>query len=134
MWVKRTEVEEARWHEITGREARSRGLPSAIVVLVATLCGTAGGVFSFRFGAIIPTPHSGSLPARLIVCLFFGPFMALFIYRRIVRNEVSKSLQRTICAKCGSAGEQPAGTDCVCGGQYVPQSTMKWVDDSVKTA
>jgi len=130
MWTQRTPEEVAKWHDSTQREAQSHGRLIAGMVLVIVPLLLAGGWFvSFRTGAAVHQSASGSFWLRLPMFIVVTLPIAWFIYRRERRSELAKLTRRTICPKCDTSGEGNDGTSCKCGGAFVSQSTMKWIDE-----
>ena len=131
MWIQRTPEEIAKWHDASQREARSHGRLIAGMVLVIVPLLLAGGWFvSFRTGAAVQQSTSGSFWVRLPIFVAFTLPFAWFIYRRESRSELAKLTRRTVCPKCDTSRESNDGATCHCGGNFVSQSTMKWVDES----
>jgi len=130
MWVQRTSEEIAKWHEATEREARSHGRIIAGVVWVLVPVLLAGGWFvSFRAGFAVQRNFWGSFWLRLPVFAVLAWPFAWFVFRRESKNELAKIHRRIICPKCDTAAEGEAGVSCHCGGIFVSQSTVKWIED-----
>lgn len=72
---------------------------------------------------------SGSIWTRLPLCgLVVLPF-AFWFFRHERNKEFERSSSMTICPKCETAGEGNADTDCACGGKFVLQSNVRWVEE-----
>lgn len=127
MWVKRTLEEEARWHEITRRDARSHGLGIAGFVWVMISLFAAAGVLYTRAGFMIQRSLFGSFWVRLPIFAVLAIPFCYWIYRSEMRKELAKANRRTICPNCDIGGNFDPGETCQCGESFVPQSTMKWV-------
>jgi len=130
MWIERTPTEVAKWHEATQRDARSHGRFIAGIVWVLVSAFVAGGWFvSFRAGVASQQSQPGNFWIRLpLVALIALPF-AWFVFRTESRKEMEKLDRATICPKCDTASDTNPGAPCQCGGQFVPQSSLKWIDD-----
>ena len=130
MWIKRTPEEVAKWHEVTARDARSHGrLIGGMVWVLVSLFGACGWFVSLSAGFAMQRSVAGSFWVRLLVIgVIVFPF-AYWVFRRERRSELQKLTRRTICPKCDASSESNDGTACECGGAFVPQSTMKWIDE-----
>ena len=130
MWIQRTADEVAKWNQAAERKARSDGLQIGIMAwLGATVLLSAGWIVSFRTGVAIERNFGGTFWTRLpIFAVVTLPIV--FIASRYERKKaLRKEADRTICPKCDTAAVSNAGAACGCGGTYVPQSTMKWVEE-----
>jgi hypothetical protein len=120
----------AKWHEATAKEARSHGrlIGGMVWILVSVL--VAGGWFvSFRAGFALHTSGGGSFWLRLPVFAALAFPFAHWVFRYERKSELRKLTRRTICPKCDTSSESNDGAACQCGGAFVSQSTMKWVDE-----
>jgi len=129
MWVQRSGLEVARWHEITRRDARSHGRTMAVVVWLG-LCVFGLGGWYYSRGGIVVHFVTGSFWIRFVIVMVGASAFSYWLYRFEVRKEIEKACRRTICRGCGRGGDEPAGTTCGCGEARVPQSTMKWVEEA----
>jgi hypothetical protein len=82
------------------------------------------------FGGLAFHGRFGSFWLHLLAFAALGFPFACWVFRRESRRELEKTMRRTICPKCDTSAEAHAGTACQCGGTFVPQSKMKWVDES----
>jgi hypothetical protein len=127
MWIERTAEEVTKWNTVAQREARRHGLlMGASVGFFVSVLASCGWFFSMQ--GVVQHSVTGSVLVRLpIFAVLVLPF-SVWIYRRESHKEMTKASRRTICPKCDTAGEGNAGATCQCGGVFVPQSTMKWVE------
>jgi hypothetical protein len=129
MWVPRNPDEVTKWNQAAEQEARSEGLMIGIGTwVVATPVLSAGWIVSFHAGIALPGGFSGTFWSRLpVFALVTLPFaFVAFSYER--KKALKKALDRTICPKCDLAGDCNAGAVCACGGAFIAQSAMKWVE------
>ena len=130
MWVQRTPEEMSKWKASTEQKARTDGLQIGIGAwVVASLVLSAGWVMSFRSGVAVQGSWGGTFWTRLPIFAVVTLPIVFVAARYERRKSVRKAASRTICPKCDTAGESNAGTACECGGSFVPQSSMKWVED-----
>jgi hypothetical protein len=129
LWVRRTEDEVARWHEITRRDARSNGLTIAILAWVAVIVLASFGVFYYRGGIVIQHHILLGSGLRLAIFLSITAAISYWIYRFETLRELAEAGRRTRCPACGAGSADNLGQSCGCGDVFVPQSTMKWVED-----
>jgi hypothetical protein len=131
MWIPRTPEEAKKWHATTVREARTAGLFIAGLVWLGLTVLLAGGwIAGGRAGVIAQVSVSeGSFWGRLPIFALAGLPVAFYLFRREQSKELEHSTNMTICPKCDTAGEGNAETPCNCGGTFVLQSTVRWLDD-----
>jgi hypothetical protein len=134
MWVQRTQDEVARRKESTRKQARSDGLQIGIGAWVsAAVVLSAGWVASFRAGVAVEGSFGGTFLTRLPVFAILTSPIALVAFRYESRKRMKGAEARTICPECDTASESNAGAACGCGGSYLPQSTMKWIEHAETT-
>ncbi len=135
MWIARTQEEVTKWHAATKREARSAGwLIAGLSWLGITALLAGGWIVGGRAGFITENSvAAGSFWSRFPIFAIAGLPVAYWLFRRESARELESSMQMSICPKCEATGEGNAGTPCECGGSYVRQSTVRWVDDEPST-
>jgi hypothetical protein len=134
MWVQRTQDEVERWKQSTRKQARSDGLQIGISAwVIAALVLSAGWLASFRTGVAVEGSFSGTFLTRLPLFAILTTPIAFLAFRYESRKRIKGAEARTICPKCDTPSEGNVGAVCGCGGSYVPQSTMKWIEH-VETA
>ena len=131
MWVQRTTAETEKWRTAAASEAHTGGMVVAGVAwLVLTIILAGGWIAGGRVGVVAEQSVApGNFWARLPIFAVLGLPVAYWIYRRERRKELERSAQMTICPKCEIAGEGNADAACECGGKFVLQSSMRWIDD-----
>ena len=131
MWIERTTDEIDQWHAATRRAARRRTLFFAgLIWAVCTVLLASGWYFvSVRTGMVLHRERPGTFWSRLPITAAVMCVLALWFYFREMRRELKQATQCTICPACDTAGASNAGVTCQCGGVFVAQSAMKWVDD-----
>jgi hypothetical protein len=129
VWIRRTEAEVARWHEITRRDARSNGLTIAILAWVVVIVLVSFGFFYFGNGLIIQHQILLGNGMRLAIFLSIATAISWWINRFESRRELAEAGRRTRCPACGAGSADNLGQSCGCGDVFVLQSTMKWVED-----
>jgi hypothetical protein len=88
---------------------------------------------SFSGGFVVHRTMLGSFWLRLLIIgVIMAPF-SWFVFRRECRNDLAKIHGRSICPKCDTAADGAADALCPCGGTFVPQSTVKWIEDEPKS-
>ena len=129
MWIERTPEEEAKWRATAEKKARSHGLMVGLLGWGgAVILLSAGWVVSFSTGMAVQRNYGGTFWMRLLVFGLLGSPI-IFIARRVeMRKALRKDFARTICPKCDTAAEGNAEATCQCGGEFVPMSTVKWVE------
>jgi hypothetical protein len=134
MWVQRTEDEIKEWNIATAREARTQGLIFAVGTWLGITAILAGGwIAGGRFGVVAESAVAGGgFWSRFPVFAVCGLPVAYWMLRRTRKEELKRAELMTICPKCDTAGEENAGAPCECGGNFVLQSTVRWVDDESK--
>jgi hypothetical protein len=135
MWIPRTPEEVAKWHTATVREARSAGwLIAGLSWLGITALLAGGWIVGGRAGFITENSvAAGSFWSRFPVFAIAGLPVVYWLLRRESARELQRAVQMTICPKCEATGEGNADTPCQCGGSYVRQSTVRWIDDEPST-
>ena len=130
MWVQRTEQEIAEWNLATAREARTQGLVFAGFSWLGITAILAGGwIAGGRAGVVAQgAVAGGGFWSRFPIFALVGLPVAYWMFRRTRREELKRARLMTICAKCDTAGEENAEAHCECGGKFVLQSTLRWVD------
>jgi hypothetical protein len=131
MWVARTPEEVAKWESASAREARTQGLLTAgglWLILTPILAG--GWIAGARMGVVAQdSAAAGSFWSRLPIFAVVDLPFAYWLFRHERRKQIARSREMTICPKCDTAGEGNAGEACNCGGSFVLQSSVRWVDD-----
>jgi hypothetical protein len=96
--------------------------------MTAILAG--GWIAGGRAGVIAQdSVASGSFWSRFPIFALAGLPVAYWLFRRESGRELEHAKRTTICPKCETAGEGNAEATCECGGSFVLQSTVRWVDD-----
>jgi hypothetical protein len=130
MWVQRTPEEVAKWKAVTQKQARSDALQIGIGAWIgAALVLSAGWVASFRTGVAVQGSFGGTFLTRLPVFALLTAPIAFIAFRYENRKKLNGVEARTICPKCDTASEGNTGAACGCGGSFVPQSAMKWIEE-----
>jgi hypothetical protein len=135
MWIPRTSEETQKWQDSTAHEARVQSLIYAGGCWLAIAALLAGGCMAgANFGIIAQDSVSGgSFWSRLPSFALPGIPVAYWLFRRNVREELARAKYMTICPKCEKADDNNEGQACDCGGTFVAQSSVRWVDDEQKT-
>ena len=129
MWIRRTLEEESRSLAVAQQEARFKGLMIGLAGWgIAVVLGSAGWVVSFSSGMAVHRSYGGSFWLRLVI---FGVITSpiIFFARRVESRRALQDLARTICPNCDTPATGNAGSPCPCGGEFVPASSMKWVEE-----
>lgn len=131
----RTPEETQKWQDSTAREARFQGFIYAGGCWLGIAALLAGGCMAgANLGVIAQdSVSSGSFWSRLPIFALPGIPVAYWLFRRTVREELSRAKYMTICPKCEKADENTEGQTCDCGGTFVAQSSVRWVEDEPKT-
>lgn len=133
--MQRTPDEIAKWHTSTQREARLHGwliAGGAWLLITAVLAG--GWIASGRLAVIAQqSVVSGGFWTRFPIFAVLGLPIAYIIFRIESRRELETALQMTLCPKCETVGEANADTVCPCGGTFVHQGSLHWVDQEPVT-
>jgi len=132
MWVPRTSEEVNNWHAATKREARTHGLLMAGLVWAGITALLAGGwIAGGRAGVIAQNGVAGgTFWTRVPIFAVLAVPFAFWLFRRESRRELERAANMTICPQCDTAGELNTGAACDCGGTFVLQSTVRWVDET----
>jgi hypothetical protein len=129
MWVQRTPDEMTKWHMAAAREARMSGLLVAGLSWLGITAILSGGWMASRWGVVAQdSVAAGSFCSRFPMFAVAGLPIAFWLFRRESRKELERSAQMTICPKCETAGESNAEAVCDCGGRFVLQSNVRWID------
>jgi hypothetical protein len=130
MWVSRTPEEIARWNAAVEKQARSDGFQiAAMAWLGSTVVLSAGWVASFRTGVAVEGGFGGTFWTRVPVFAVATLPIALIAYRYERKKRLRRANEQTICPNCDTASSCNVGSSCSCGGSFVPQSTMKWIEE-----
>lgn len=131
MWVNRTSEETEKWKAAAAREARFHGLLFAggcWLVITPILAG--GWIAGGRMGVVAQdSVAAGSFWTRLPIFALLGLPVAYWLFRHERSKSLASSAQMTICPKCDTAGEGNVDAGCECGGNFVLQSSVRWVDE-----
>lgn len=129
MWVSRTPEEIARWQLVAEKEARTHGWTIALMAWgIAVLVLASGWVVSFSTGVAVGGSWGGTFWTRLPLFAVVGSPVIFIIHRYESRKAMRKAQSRTICPKCDVSGVGNSGAVCQCGGEFVPLSTVKWIE------
>ena len=99
------------------------------VWVLAALFAAGGWFVSFRGGVVAQRSMLGSFWLRLLIFAALAFPCARFVFRRETKNQFGKIQRRIMCTKCYTAAEGEVGMSCECGGTFVSQSTVKWIED-----
>ena len=77
---------------------------------------------------------AGSFWAEFPIFALVGLPVAFWFFRHERTKELERSSQMTICPKCDTAGEGNTNAACDCGGKYVLQSSVRWIDEEESEA
>lgn len=69
---------------------------------------------------------------RFLIFLLFGLPVAVWLFRKEYKKEFNKQKYMTICPQCEKADENNEGQPCSCGGNFVAQSSVRWVEEEPK--
>ena len=131
MWVQRTPEELTKWNQSTEKQARSGGLQIGVAAwIIAALILSSGWIVSLRGGTAVQGSWGGTFWTRLPIFAVVTLPIVFIASRYERRKSLRKAASQTICPKCDTSGQGNAGAVCQCGGSFVPQSTMKWVEDA----
>ena len=134
MWITRTSEEVAKWNTAATREARFQGLLFGGLACGGIAVLLAGGWVASAKWVAVQDGVSGGFWLRLPVFLLLGLPVAVWLFRREKRSHLERASRMTICPKCDTAGEENAGEQCQCGGEFVLQSTVRWEDEETHPA
>jgi hypothetical protein len=131
MWIERTPDEVKKWEAAAARAAQTHGRLVAVLSWLGITVVLAGGwIAGGRIGVVAQeSVAAGSFWTRFPIFAAVGLPVAYWFFRREKAKELERSAQMTICPKCETAGEGDAGEACNCGGTFVLQSSVRWVDE-----
>jgi hypothetical protein len=129
MWIQRNSEELKRWNAAARKDARFQGLLMGGLIWVGASIILAGGWVASANWVAVTQRLAGGFWSRLLFVGALGLPFAAWVYRREERRQFQMAAEMTICPRCDTSGEDNAGAACQCGGEYVLQSTMRWVDD-----
>ena len=131
MWTQRTPEEVKKWEAATAREARRHGwLVAGLSWLGITVILAGGWIAGGRAGVVAQeSVAAGTFWTRFPIFAVVGLPIAYWFFHRETRRESVRLAQMTICPKCEKAGEGNVEEACECGGSFVPQRTVRWVDE-----
>ena len=134
MWIPRTPEEKLKWQASTAREAHFQGLLYAGLCWLGIAAVLAGGLMAGANAGIVVqgSVSGGSFWSRLPIFALPGIPIAFWLYRREVKQQFQRAACMTICPKCEVANEHNEGASCPCGGTFVLQSSVRWVDEEPK--
>ena len=98
--------------------------------MLGSLFAAGGWYVGFQSGVLIQFNRGGTYCGRLVLSSLAMLPIAYWMYRRESKRELVKIDARTVCPKCDSGGEANDGATCQCGGAFISQREMKWVDES----
>ena len=129
MWLPRTPEEVEQWHAATRREAKFQITLLTVLIWLGLSALVAGGwIAGNRFGVVVQESVSGTFWSRFLLFTLVGSPIAFWAYRHELRKDIAKSNRMTICPQCEQSAAGNIGATCDCGGSFVPQSTVKWVE------
>lgn len=129
MWVERTPEDVVKWRRATEKEGRFSGILFAGGVYLGISILLAGGWFVGRHAVWVERDQSENFWTRLPIILLIGLPVAIWLFKREKARGIERCSQMTTCPKCDTAAEGNAGSPCDCGGSFVLQSTVKWIDE-----
>jgi hypothetical protein len=134
MWTPRTPEQILKWQASATREARFQASLYAGLCWFGIAAALAGGWMAGANAGLIAQDSiaAGSFWHRFPIYALPGIPVAYWLYRRTFRLELQRATYMTICPKCDTADESNEGQTCDCGGTFVTQSSVRWVEDEPK--
>jgi hypothetical protein len=129
MWAARTPDELTTWKRAAEKDARLSALVFGGGVWIGISILLAGGWVASAQGMASQKFLPDSFWSRLLILAIVGFPFAIWMFRREKRKHLERALAMTICPGCDTAGEYNEGSSCNCGGAFVLQSTVRWIED-----